>query len=234
MDGKGGWVCMFFGIFLVTLMITGCAHTAAGAPESVFSLSGELMELTIDEDPLPGEVNLSDYSTGWDEGYDAIEAVVLDKDDEPVSSGTGSISGSAFSIEIRKLTAEELIPAPDLKFDEGVTISDEGAYVNVLEGLIINGSFAVKMKGALVLDDDLEPVSMDITQLHWIYADREVSITGSFDDNEITYRYDLHLDEGWNQVVFTGDADFLEEHMDITMFTGDEPDNLEWMVDVWL
>ena len=155
----------------------------------------------------PADVTLDGTIAGWGLGDAAVAAAFESAAETPVATGTLDQRGELRVTLPGEIPSDALRPVASCP---GLVRSDPGALVNSLAELevrvggLATGTLA-KTSSREVLEGGLQRQGDHRRQ--YTYADRAVALTGEcpFDAVGITLRYDLELERGWNEVVFTLD-----------------------------
>jgi len=95
----------------------------------------------------------------------------------------------------------------------------------------------VKMLGIPTLDtsDGIVYLTYVVTQaptqyqaVFYIYADRDVTISGGYIDGGVTYSYDMTFKQGWNTIIATES----QSDLSVTYISGQPPSDAKWCINL--
>lgn len=184
------------------------------------SFVGTSCKKNDDNDSSSISGTISGEHADWDE-------ISVSFDDGYSSAKTASISNGKFSLKLPTPNSNDLELMDD--FEEGVNISDRSAK-GIFAGIYVKkGSQKAEL---LLCNITLVPIK-SITQVTYIYVDKNVNITGTDSDTEdgVTYTQtiNLKLSKGWNPVIYSA-TESSSGNVTINIKTGSVPSNLYWMV----
>ena len=138
---------------------------------------------------------------------------------------TTPISNGKFTLEL---------PTPDAKYLEPIMEDDDmPAAIKVSDKNAIGcGAVFCVRKGSqieeMVLIDIKIAQTVSISAVSYMYVDRKVNITGSYDDEDGKTTLDMKLKPGWNTVVATLKAS-KSGKITMTVKTGNPPSGAVWV-----
>ena len=147
-------------------------------------------------------------------------------DREETWVATAPIQNEKFSLTLPKPDAKLLVPLTNDIFPEEVTVSNNTTgFFNVVIFRAFKGS--ARSNDPFLL---MGETSKGLCMVNWLYVNKDISITGSYTDEDgIGLVYDVRLEKGWN-VWLSYESKTLNEYGKVTMTyeIGNVPDGLKW------